>query len=48
MMVAQIDDRALKRVWGTYLSEKIGEFDYVLNQPLYHLVEKVKPSFNES
>lgn len=24
---------AFKRVWGTYLSEKIGEFDYVLNQP---------------
>ena len=24
-----------KKVWGTYLSEKIGEFDYVLNQPFY-------------
>lgn len=39
---------AFKRVWGTYLSEKIGEFDYVLNQPLYHLVEKVKPRLTKA
>ena len=37
-----------KRVWGTYLSGKIGEFDYVLNQPLYHLVEKVKPRLTKA
>lgn len=35
---------AFKRVWGTYLSEKIGEFDYVLNKPLYTAIEKVKPA----
>lgn len=39
---------AFKRVWGTYLSEKIGELDYVLNQPLYHLVEKVKPRLTKA
>lgn len=33
-----------KKVWGTYLSEKIGEFDYVLNKPLYTAIEKVKPA----
>lgn len=32
-----------KKVWGTNLSEKIGEFDYVLNQPIYQLIEVVKP-----
>lgn len=35
---------AFKKVWGTYLSEKIGEFDYVLNKPLYTAIEKVKPA----
>lgn len=35
---------AFKRVWGTYLSEKIGEFDYVLNKPIYTAIEKVKPA----
>lgn len=39
---------AFKKVWGTYLSEKIGEFDYILNQPLYQLIEQVKPRFNKS
>ncbi|MGV2928565.1 lipid II:glycine glycyltransferase FemX [Macrococcus capreoli] len=32
-----------KKVWGTHLSEKVGEFDYVLNQPVYQLIEVVKP-----
>ncbi|MDN8777145.1 hypothetical protein Q0M62_15560, partial [Staphylococcus aureus] len=27
----------------TYLREKIGEFDYIMNQPLYQLIEQVKP-----
>src|SRR5699024_8322232 len=35
---------AFKRVWGTYLSEKIGEFNYVLNKPIYTAIEKVKPA----
>lgn len=39
---------AFKKVWGTYLSEKIGEFDYVLNQPLYQLIEKVKPNLTKA
>ncbi len=38
----------LKKVWGTYLSEKIGEFDYVLNQPLYQLIEQVKPRLTKA
>lgn len=32
-----------KKVWGTHLSEKVGEFDYVLNKPIYNLIEVVKP-----
>ena len=32
-----------KKSWGTRLSEKIGEFDYVLNQPIYTLIEVAKP-----
>ncbi|UXT30073.1 lipid II:glycine glycyltransferase [Staphylococcus aureus] len=39
---------AFKKVWGTYLSEKIGEFDYVLNQPLYQLIEQVKPRLTKA
>ena len=39
---------AFKRVWGTYLSEKIGEFDYVLNSPLYKLIEQVKPRLTKT
>lgn len=39
---------AFKRVWATYLSEKIGEFDYVLNQPLYQLIEQVKPRLTKA
>ena len=30
------------------LSEKIGEFDYVLNQPLYQLIEQVKPKLTKA
>lgn len=37
-----------KKVWGTYLSEKIGEFDYVLNKPLYQLIEQVKPKLTKA
>ncbi|PTE43001.1 N-acetyltransferase [Staphylococcus equorum] len=37
-----------KKVWGTYLSEKIGEFDYVLNKPLYQLIENVKPKLTKA
>lgn len=39
---------AFKKVWGTYLSEKVGEFDYVLNQPLYQLIEQVKPRLTKA
>lgn len=38
---------AFKKTWGTYLSEKIGEFDYVLNAPIYQLAEKVKPGLTK-
>lgn len=27
-----------KKMWGTKVSDKIGEFDYVLNKPLYFLI----------
>lgn len=37
-----------KKTWGTYLSEKIGEFDYPLNKPLYQLIEKVKPTLTKA
>ena len=37
-----------KKVWGTYLSEKIGEFDYVLNKPLYQAIENVKPKLTKA
>ncbi|QLK86632.1 lipid II:glycine glycyltransferase FemX [Staphylococcus sp. 17KM0847] len=36
-----------KRMWGTYLSEKIGEFDYVLNPILYKAIEQFKPQLTE-
>lgn len=39
---------AFKKTWGTYLSEKIGEFDYVLNKPLYYLIEQVKPRLTKA
>ncbi|EKU48938.1 lipid II:glycine glycyltransferase FemX [Staphylococcus massiliensis] len=39
---------AFKKTWGTYLSEKIGEFDYVLNPSLYALIEKVKPKLTNA
>ena len=32
-----------KKSWGTHLSEKIGEFDYILNKPVYTLIEVAKP-----
>ncbi|TDM12897.1 lipid II:glycine glycyltransferase FemX [Macrococcus lamae] len=32
-----------KKKWGTRLSEKIGEFDYVLIPLVYQMVEQVKP-----
>ncbi|RIP37474.1 N-acetyltransferase [Staphylococcus gallinarum] len=37
-----------KKVWGTYLSEKIGEFDFVLNKPLYQVIENVKPKLTKA
>lgn len=39
---------AFKKSWGTYLSEKIGEFDYVLNRPLYMAIENVKPKLTKA
>ncbi|MFD2830865.1 lipid II:glycine glycyltransferase FemX [Corticicoccus populi] len=33
-----------KKVWGTEVSEKIGEFDYVLNRPVYTLAEVGVPA----
>ncbi|PTJ05991.1 N-acetyltransferase [Staphylococcus simulans] len=39
---------AFKKTWGTYLSEKIGEFDYVLNTPLYYMIEKAKPALTKA
>ncbi|HIW13636.1 MAG TPA: lipid II:glycine glycyltransferase FemX [Candidatus Salinicoccus stercoripullorum] len=36
-----------KKVWGTEVSEKIGEFDYVINQPLYTLAEVGVPMFQK-
>ncbi|WP_414046822.1 lipid II:glycine glycyltransferase FemX [Macrococcus equi] len=36
-----------KKVWGTRLSEKVGEFDYVLNKPVYQLIEVVKPKVTD-
>ncbi|GAA6826339.1 lipid II:glycine glycyltransferase FemX [Helicobacter pylori] len=39
---------SFKKVWGTYLSEKIGEFDYVLNKPLYQIIENVKPRLTKA
>ncbi|MCS4486008.1 lipid II:glycine glycyltransferase FemX [Staphylococcus americanisciuri] len=36
-----------KRMWGTYLSEKIGEFDYVLNPILYRAIEQFKPQLTK-
>ncbi len=32
-----------KKMWGTRLSAKVGEFDYILNPYVYQLVEQVKP-----
>ncbi|PHK50224.1 lipid II:glycine glycyltransferase FemX [Staphylococcus edaphicus] len=37
-----------KKVWGTYLSEKIGEFDYILNKPLYQIIENIKPKLTKA
>lgn len=37
-----------KKVWGTVVSDKIGEFDYVLNRPVYTLLEKGVPLFQKA
>ncbi|MGN5883932.1 peptidoglycan bridge formation glycyltransferase FemA/FemB family protein [Staphylococcus simulans] len=39
---------AFKKTWGTYLSEKIGEFDYPLNQPLFYVIEHLKPALTKA
>lgn len=36
-----------KKAWGTYLSEKIGEFDFVLNPLVYQAVEQFKPQLTK-
>ncbi|KDP12726.1 N-acetyltransferase [Staphylococcus chromogenes] len=36
-----------KKAWGTYLSEKIGEFDFVLNPIVYKAVEQFKPQLTQ-
>ncbi|MFO3701824.1 lipid II:glycine glycyltransferase FemX [Staphylococcus felis] len=38
---------AFKKAWGTHLSEKIGEFDYVLNPIVYKAVEQFKPQLTK-
>lgn len=37
-----------KKVWGTEVSDKIGEFDYVINKPLYTLSESMVPLFQKA
>lgn len=37
-----------KKVWGTEVSEKVGEFDYVLDRPVYTLAEVGVPLFQKS
>ncbi|CAD2071764.1 lipid II:glycine glycyltransferase [Jeotgalicoccus coquinae] len=37
-----------KKVWGTEVSDKIGEFDYVTNRPLYTMAEVMFPLFQKS
>ena len=36
-----------KKVWGTEVSEKIGEFDYILKRPLYTAAEVAMPLFQK-
>ena len=36
-----------KKVWGTEVSEKIGEFDYVINKPVYTMAEIGVPAFQK-
>lgn len=36
-----------KKVWGTEVSDKIGEFDYVMNRPLFTLAEVMFPLFQK-
>lgn len=36
-----------KKVWGTEVSDKIGEFDYVTNRPLYTAAEVMFPLFQK-
>ncbi|EMH2347411.1 lipid II:glycine glycyltransferase FemX [Staphylococcus pseudintermedius] len=38
---------AFKKAWGTRLSEKIGEFDYVLNPIVYKAVEQFKSQLTQ-
>lgn len=38
---------AFKKSWGTHLSEKIGEFDFVLNPIIYKAVEQFKPQLTQ-
>src|SRR5699024_9973727 len=37
-----------KKVWGTSVSDKVGEFDYVLNKPLYTMAETMIPLFQKA
>lgn len=37
-----------KKVWGTEVSDKIGEFDYVINKPLYTISETMIPLFQKA
>ncbi|MBI5974638.1 lipid II:glycine glycyltransferase FemX [Staphylococcus canis] len=39
---------AFKKAWGTHLSEKIGEFDFVLNPVVYKAVEQFKPQLTQA
>lgn len=36
-----------KKEWGTVVSDKIGEFDYVLNKPVFTLLEKGVPAMQK-
>ncbi|MFC3419473.1 lipid II:glycine glycyltransferase FemX [Salinicoccus hispanicus] len=36
-----------KKIWGTEVSEKVGEFDYIIHRPLYTLAEVGVPMFQK-
>ncbi|MCG1010429.1 lipid II:glycine glycyltransferase FemX [Salinicoccus sp. ID82-1] len=36
-----------KKMWGTEVSEKVGEFDYIIHRPLYTLAEMGVPIFQK-